>query len=75
MHTYFGGFGMGGLGMILFWIAVIAVIVLLIKYLSDSSRGNRTGEKNANEILRERYAAGEISREEFKEKKKELARR
>ena len=69
------GFGMmGGSMMILgliFWILIIAGIILLIKYLWEGG-GARRGEEAALEVLKKRYARGEISKEEFEEKKKDL---
>jgi putative membrane protein len=68
------GYGMGGgywiLGLI-FWILVIIGVVLLIKYLWEGSRAR--GEESALEILKKKYARGEISKEEFEEKKKDLS--
>ena len=62
------GYGMLILGFI-FWILVIAGLVLLIKYLWE---GGKRGEESALEVLKKRYARGEISKEEFEEKKKDL---
>jgi putative membrane protein len=71
------GYGMGWFGMIfmaLFWIAVIVGIVLLILWIIRSGgRPGAKGEDSALGILRERYAKGEISKEEFEEKKKDLS--
>ena len=64
------GYGMGILGL-LFWILVIIGLVLLIKYLWEGSQGRREQE-SALEILKKKYARGEISKEEFEEKKKDL---
>jgi len=69
------GYGMmsGGywiLGLI-FWILVIIGLVLLIKYLWEGS-GAKRGEESALEILKKKYARGEISKEEFEEKKKDM---
>jgi putative membrane protein len=72
------GSGMGWLGgsiMVIFWIAVIVGIVLLIRWLIISTRtpshGTSSGE-SALDILKKRYARGEIDKQEFEEKKKDL---
>ena len=73
-----GGYGMGWFGPIImfaFWIAVIVGIALLIRWLIVSTRasGPKThSEDSALEILKRRYAGGEIDKEEFLEKKKDL---
>jgi putative membrane protein len=72
------GYGMGWAGMIfmaVFWIAVIVGIAFLIRRLvvSTGSAGNRgKPEESALEILKKRYARGEIKKDEFEEKKKDL---
>ena len=73
-----GGYGMGWFGpiiMIAFWIAVIVGIVLLIRWLIISTRtanhGTGSGD-SALEILKKRYARGDINKEEFEEKKRDL---
>jgi putative membrane protein len=69
------GYGMMGGGMwifgIIFWILILAGLVLLIKYLWEGGGGRRS-EESALEVLKKRYARGEISKEEFEEKKKDL---
>ncbi len=67
------GMGFGGAWMFLFWIVLIVAVVLLGRWLGSDSTGrdNRRG-KTALEILEERYARGEIGRDEFEQKKRDL---
>ena len=72
------GYGMGWFGMILmvlFWIAVIVAIIFLIRWLfvSTGAKGHRAvSEDSPLEILKRRYAQGEINKEEFEQKKRDL---
>lgn len=77
----FGGWGMGFgfLFMILFWVLVVLGIVALVRWLqlqSQSGRDRGSGEprrdKTPLEIARERYARGEIDREEYEQMKRDL---
>ena len=65
-----GGFGIPGLGMLLFWGLILILLVLLIKGFS-SGTGERSG-KTALEILDERFARGEIDPGEYEAKKTAL---
>lgn len=66
-----GGFGMvGGLMMLLFWGAIIALIVFAIRGFSAGS--GSSSKSDAAEILRERYAKGEIDDEEYERRKAKL---
>lgn len=63
--------------MLLFWAGVIALIVWAIRAASDRpepSRPQPHGQSRALEILEERYARGEIDREEFEERRRALER-
>jgi putative membrane protein len=66
--------GIWGIGMFLmmlvFWGLVIGGIVLGIRWLVGRDKGSPPD--SALEILRQRYARGEIDREEFEQKKKDL---
>lgn len=73
-----GRWGMGwfgGIFMMIFWILILVGLVFLIKWLiqSTSSAKSEAGGK-ALDILKERYARGEIDRSEFEAMKKDLAR-
>lgn len=62
--------------MMLLWILLIVGIVLLIVWLVRQS-GSRSGgsddrEETALDILKKRYAKGEIGKEEFEQMKREL---
>ena len=73
-----GGWGMGWFGMIfmmIFWILLIVGMIFLIKWLIQSTRHDKAGVSDSGrafEILKERYARGEIDKDEFESKKKDL---
>ncbi len=72
MHWINGfGMGFGWIFMILFWVLVILGVVYLIKLVTGGSRKEEQTE-TALDILKKKYARGEISKEEFEEKKKDL---
>jgi putative membrane protein len=63
-YSMMAGFGwLGMLVMALFWIGVIVLVVWGLTH-AFSTRQPRV-ELDAEEILKQRYARGEISREEF----------
>lgn len=66
-------FGFGAGFMWLFWILVIVAIVWIVKALTGSKEETPSDNQNpALKILDERYARGEIDREEFEQKRKDL---
>jgi len=75
-----GGYGYGyggwwGLVMVLFWVLVIAGIVALVVWLVRQEQGQRGpagGEDRALATLRERYARGEITQEQFEQMRRTL---
>ena len=66
---------LGGLMMVLFWAAVITLVVLLVRWLAGlgTTREQRPYKSTAIEILEERFARGEIDREEFEERRRVLS--
>ena len=56
--------------MIIFWGGIIALIMWGIKKLTD--RGGTSSKRDPLDVAKERYARGEISREEFEQIKKDL---
>jgi len=64
--------GYGGGGMWLFWILIIVALVLFVAFATRRDSGSSGSEKSAQDILKERYARGEIDREEFEQKRKDL---
>ena len=77
MHPGMMGWGWAGLlFMLVFWVLIIVLIILLIRRLLSSGTGRTAGplqEDSALEILKKRYARGEINKEEFESKKKDLS--
>ena len=72
----FGGYGMGFVGwifMLLFWGLIIVGLVLVVRWLWDQGRPGTGGADSPQEILKRRYARGEISKEEFDRMKQDLA--
>lgn len=65
------GFWGGGIMMIAFWVLFVAFIVWIVREIGDRNSRSRS-DSNALEILKERYAKGEIDKKEFEEKKKDL---
>jgi putative membrane protein len=68
----FGGMWLMPIFMIVFWGLVIWGIVALIRGLSRGDGGSATQADSALEILKKRYARGEISKQEYEKRKKDL---
>lgn len=70
MNTIYGFNFFGGIFMVLYWVLIIAGIIALVRWMSGQSESKG---KSALEILKERYARGEINEKEFEEKKRHLS--
>jgi putative membrane protein len=64
--------GEGGIGMIFFWIFLIVLIVVLVKWLISQSSERVEKSDDLLDILKRPYAKGEIDKTEFEEKVKDL---
>lgn len=65
----------GLLFMLVFWVLIILLVIFLIRKLVSSGTTQKAAphqEDSALEILKKRYARGEINKEEFDAKKKDL---
>ena len=73
-----GGWGMGWFGsifMLIFWVLVIIGLVFLIKWLIQTTKGEKDSTRTSSralDILGERYARGEINKDEFEKIKRDL---
>jgi putative membrane protein len=72
MWGFWGPWGVAMmLMMFVFWGAVLMAVMVGIRWLIRQSQAGRVDP--ALDILRQRYARGEINREEFETKKRDLA--
>ena len=74
MSSWFGGWG-GPFWMIvpmLFWLVVLGGVILFLRNLSRRDYHPTVGTASALEILKRRYAAGEINEEEYERIKSKL---
>jgi putative membrane protein len=75
MYMDWHGWGMGGgwMFMILFWGLVIAAIVAALVSITRKTGNNGRPGESTMEILKKRYAKGEITKEEFDSIKKDIS--
>ncbi len=76
MYDGFGGWawGMGWMHGLLWLVFLVLGIVVLVRLISRDSRSSvEPGAENALDILKKRYARGEIDKDEFDAKRKDLS--
>ncbi len=69
----FSGGGMMGFGMgfmMIFWVLILIAIVYVILNLGKNP--STSSKESALEVLKQRYARGEIDKKEFEERKKDI---
>ncbi|MBZ0160938.1 MAG: SHOCT domain-containing protein [bacterium] len=75
-EPWFWGWGILWMIMITaFWFLILLVLALTVRWLWRAGSGIRSvqrSEESAIEILKKRYARGEIEKEEFEAKKRDL---
>ncbi len=76
-HMDGAGWGITGMGMVLsmllFWGLVVAAVAVVVRILAGSrNAGTHQKEKSPLDILKERYARGEIERDKFMQQKQDL---
>jgi putative membrane protein len=66
------------LGMIVFWVAVVALVIWGVKALAGPAAAHSVPQvsevprETAADVLKRRYAAGEIDAAEFEQKRRDL---
>ena len=58
--------------MVVFWGLVIWAVVALVQGTARHGDAESSGQESALEILKQRYARGEIDKEEYQEKKRDM---
>jgi putative membrane protein len=66
-----GGFGLGFMG--IFWVVLIIVGLIFFRQYSKGRKGPEDTGSTPLEILKQRYARGEIDKQEYETKKRDLS--
>ncbi len=67
-----GSMWFGGGFMWIFWILLIVILVWIIKAVINTGSDNNLSEDSPLEMLKKRYARGEIDEQEYECRRKEL---
>ncbi len=71
MQDHMDGWGLGMGLWWLFWVAALVLLIVMVWHLAQGA-GRKESEESPLEILRRRYARGELDREEFDAGKRDL---
>lgn len=71
-HMFGSGMWGGWMLMIIFWIIGITLFILFIKWFVDQGRRKSRQDRMPLDILKERYAKGELDKDQFEKMKKDL---
>jgi putative membrane protein len=67
------GWGLGVIAQIGVWLIIGIVIVSVVKHLHNKESDYETQTGKALDILKERYAKGELTKKEFEDMKKDIS--
>jgi len=79
MHDWMNGWGMGFMGFgFIFWLVILALIFAGVVWFLRSqsapgSQRSRDPRSSGLDVLEERYARGEIDRDEYLQKKRDMS--
>lgn len=76
-HMYFDGYGTAswlgmGFGMLIFWIIVVIFLFAIIRWAVGQGKTGYESTSQALNILKERYAKGEINKDQFESMKRDI---
>lgn len=66
------GMGLGWLTMIVFWAAIVGSAIWLVTAMTAGSRGTQPREETPLDVLKRRFAAGEITAEDYERMRRTL---
>ncbi len=73
MMNDYGSYGWAwGVGMMVFWGALLVLVALVVLRLLRHHEGTHVSRTTPLDIAKERYAKGDITKEQFEELKKSL---
>jgi len=58
---------------VLWWVILVVGIVLLVRLLRREPQAGAPPAETALDVLKKRYARGEIGKDEFEQKKRDIA--